>query len=48
MGERFYHPGRVTPDYGSNNVCENVCHVSRRPDHAHETAASTDPRINPG
>ena len=37
----------VTMD-GSNNVCENVCRVKRRPDHAHETAASTDPRINPG
>ena len=36
----------VTMD-GSNNVCENVCRVKLRPDHAHETAASTDPLMNP-
>ena len=50
MSERFYTTlGEVgvTID-GSNSVCENVCHVTRRPDHAHETATATDPRTNPG
>ena len=49
MSERFYTTlGEVgvTID-GSNSVCENVCRDKLRPDHAHETAASTDPLINP-
>ena len=49
MSDRFYTTlGEVgvTID-GSNSVCENVCRDKLRPDHAHETVASTDPLINP-